>query len=126
VKWLPRDWINGPFMCLVTSPEEFARVMKKLGIKDTVAWKGATANATTTELVSDKGQHCCVVSLDIGACVDKSPIQIAALLVHEGVHVWQAYCRHIGEDSPSKEFEAYSIQAISGRLMKAYADKVPK
>ena len=46
-----------------------------------------------------------------------------ALLVHEAVHVWQAFCEDIGEKSPSDEFEAYSIQSISYELMTAYANK---
>ena len=41
-------------------------------------------------------------------------------LVHEAVHIWQAMCEEIGEESPSAEFEAYSIQAITRSLWRAY------
>lgn len=52
-----------------------------------------------------------------------SSIDVAALLVHEAMHVWQAFCEHVGEKSPSDEFEAYSIQSIFHELMTAYANK---
>jgi hypothetical protein len=51
-------------------------------------------------------------------------LQVAALLVHEAVHVWQLFRESIGEHGPSKEFEAYSIQAISQRLMERYRDSL--
>lgn len=49
-----------------------------------------------------------------------TPIQVACLLVHEAVHIWQHYTDSIGEKNPSSEFEAYSIQAISQELMELY------
>lgn len=50
-----------------------------------------------------------------------TPVEVAALLVHEAVHVWQWIKELVGEDAPSVEFEAYSIQSISQNLMEAYA-----
>lgn len=63
-------------------------------------------------------------------CIDKkknkeanaNPIEIVGLLVHESVHIWQKIKQHIGEDYPSVEFEAYSIQKISQELINAYGD----
>jgi hypothetical protein len=46
--------------------------------------------------------------------------QIYDLLVHEAVHVWQYFRDHIGEKTPSVEFEAYTVQYISGELMRAF------
>ena len=51
-----------------------------------------------------------------------SGVQIAAMLVHEAVHVWQTIRRSIGETSPSSEFEAYSIQHIAQELMSRYVE----
>jgi len=47
----------------------------------------------------------------------RNPIEVAGLLVHEAVHVWQEYCHGIGEDTPGSEQEAYGVQAISQELM---------
>lgn len=51
----------------------------------------------------------------------RTPIEVAGLLVHEAVHVWQEVCLNMGEKKPSREFEAYSIQRLSLNLMEAYA-----
>lgn len=50
----------------------------------------------------------------------RKAIEVAGLLVHEGVHIWQEILRILGEETPSPEFEAYSIQWISQQLMEAY------
>lgn len=42
------------------------------------------------------------------------------LIVHEGTHVWQRMCKAMGEDKPSREFEAYSLQSIVSSLIHAY------
>lgn len=55
---------------------------------------------------------------------DTTGIQIASLLVHEAVHIWQEVRSRIGEDKPSSEFEAYSIQCIAQELMCLYADQI--
>lgn len=42
-------------------------------------------------------------------------------IVHEAVHVWQFIKDHVGEDAPSREFEAYSIAFIATTLFKEYS-----
>lgn len=63
----------------------------------------------------DKLTDCivCLVETD-------DPVDNAVSLVHEAVHIWQALCEYIGEENPSKEFEAYTIQNITQRLFDAY------
>ena len=79
------------------------------------------ANATTNFFEKGDGSHCAIVCMHPpGGTVDG--IQIAALLVHEAVHIWQRHCNAIGEDNPSIEYEAYGIQAISQELMNKYLE----
>lgn len=49
-----------------------------------------------------------------------SMVQIHGLLLHEAVHVWQETREKMGENNPSPEFEAYSIQAIAQDLFEMY------
>lgn len=64
----------------------------------------------------------CIVALDTSR--SRNPIEIAGLLVHEAVHVWQEYCDSIGEAFPGKEQEAYAIQAIAQELMDEYSRRL--
>ena len=50
-------------------------------------------------------------------------IEVACLLVHEAVHIWQRTCEDYGEHRPSAEFEAYAIQNISQQLMQSYREQ---
>lgn len=124
MKWLNRDLVTGPYLVLCKTEREFHRVMRhcKVPLEQWVRWVSDTADATTHELTSPNGGHICVVCIRAGK--EHTGVQIAAMLVHEAVHVWQNHCDRIGERNPSVEFEAYSIQAISQRLMQAYADSL--
>lgn len=46
--------------------------------------------------------------------------QIHGLLTHEAVHIWQELKLKMGEENPSIEFEAYSIQALAQDLFELY------
>lgn len=125
MKWLCRDLIVGPYLALATTEGAFHKAMKhcKLPFSERPKWVNDGADATTHHLTNPQGQMVCIVSLRVRDGI--TPIQIAALLVHESVHVWQQFCQSIGETNPSSEFEAYSIQAIAQCLMQAYADQMP-
>lgn len=120
VKWLDRDIIRGPYLTLCTTPEQFDAVNAYLGIDDAPEFQ-KTDHSDATLHTMEHEQHglCCVLCL--GSTEGRTPIEIAGLLVHEAVHVWQKFSAYIGEDAPSKEFEAYSIQTIAQTLMAAYA-----
>ena len=95
--------------------------MKECKIKKSEAgsWmKTENANATVHTFEHTTGDLMCVVALDISS--KPSLDSVIGLLVHEAVHIWQRFKRRIGEDSPSDEFEAYSIQTISQRLIASY------
>jgi hypothetical protein len=122
VKWLNRDLIVGPYLCLCTSERDYHRVLRhcRVPVAQWDRWVSDGADATTHILANPNGGMVCVVAISVPP--DKTPVQVAAMLVHEAVHVWQQHCRSIGEREPSEEFEAYSIQTIAQRLMQAFAD----
>ena len=57
-----------------------------------------------------------VVIRDLGQLDSK----ICGVIVHEAVHVWQNIREAMEEESPSHEFEAYSLQWIVHNLIKDY------
>lgn len=122
VEWLDRSLVVGPYLTLVATEGEFQRACIHLGIPmpDRPRWIANDHSDATVHFMTDKqAKQCCVVAIRLRDGI--SGIQVAAMLVHEAVHIFQSFCESIGERTPSAEFEAYSIQAISQRLMEAYA-----
>lgn len=123
-RWLDRRIAcPGPYLTLVLSQQEFDAAMRQC---NQPAGKpmlvSARANATAHYLDNAKGETVTVVAL--GDVSHNSPIEVAGLLVHEAVHVWQEYCANIGEHAPGREQEAYAIQAIAQELMAEYARRL--
>ena len=121
--WLDCDLMSAPRVALVQSQEEFDDVLRSAGSAHRALWiSSPQANATTTWTEHSDGAPIYIVSLAVKPGI--IGIQIAAILVHEAVHVFQYHCEYLGETAPSKEFEAYSIQHISQALMQKYADQL--
>lgn len=124
MKWIDRTLVASPyFVCLCLTEKDFHKALKKLHLP-VADWpnflKGG--NATVHFLVQKGG-------LDLVALVcmpesDHPRVSTYALLVHEAVHIWQAIKEAQGEKTPSDEYEAYSIQTLSQRLMEAYDEQV--
>lgn len=124
VGWLDRSLIAGPYLCLVLSDEAFQQAFDDLeqDAEDRPLWVlNSHSNATCHTLQNTKGDLCAVVCLR--GWEDKTGIEVAGLLLHEAVHIWQAFRRHIGEHSPSSEFEAYSIQWLSQQLWWSFQEQ---
>ena len=60
--------------------------------------------------------------VQIGNTDGLDPIEVVGTFVHESTHVFQGICNYIGEDHPSKEFEAYSIQKITEDLLRSHQE----
>ncbi|WP_342371423.1 hypothetical protein [Acinetobacter sp. D009] len=60
--------------------------------------------------------------VQLGDTSERKVREIYGLLLHEAVHVWQKVKKLMGENEPSSEFEAYSIQAIAQDLFKMYEE----
>lgn len=118
IQWLDRGLIYGPHLCLCLNKKQFKKALKHLGIpkadRPPFVLEGANATLHTLE---KGGKLTCVVCIDAEG---RKLTQVHGLLVHEAVHVWQKFKDNIGEQSPSSEFEAYSIQMISQTLFEEY------
>lgn len=125
-KWLARDWVWGSFLTLVTSEEEYRAVLAylKVPLERANVWVSEKADATTHHYHNGDGDVCAIVTFKPDPKM--TGVQVAALLVHEAVHVFQEFCARIGESAPSREFEAYSIQSIAQTLMTEFAERHSK
>jgi hypothetical protein len=122
LRWLDRRVAApGPFLVLVRSQQEFDAAMRCCRIPVGAPYlKTQRADATTHILFNKRGESVCVVALGTHA-KEHTGVEIAGLLVHEAVHIWQEHCLSIGETSPASEQTAYGIQGIAQTLMEEYA-----
>ena len=123
-KWLDRRIAApGPYLTLVLSADEFKQALKPLNLSVVPEWMGSSANATTHFLDNANGELCAVVCLG-SEWKNRGSIEVAGLLVHEAVHIWQWYCKDIGEREPGTEQEAYGVQCIAQELLSELARRM--
>lgn len=120
-KWLDRRIAApGPYLMLCLSEVEFHAALRRLKVKSMPRWIAPGSDAMAHFFEHEGGKTCALVCM--GECWKKrTPIEIAGLLVHEAVHVWQQYCLDIGESRPGDEQEAYAVQSIAQELMAEFA-----
>jgi len=124
--WLKRDLITGPYLRLCLSAKEYEAELKSLKLAKGGPFPSERGIARCNWYTHKNGDLMCFVCLHGDVLEDRDGPQIAALIVHEAVHVFQRYRNWVGESKPSSEFEAYSIQTISQRLMYAFIDQTKK
>jgi hypothetical protein len=122
-RWLDRRAAKpGPYLTLCLSEAELRHASRKL-TDEKLPYP--TSGAMCSTFVNRKtNELCAIVSLSKVAQENRNAIEMAGLLVHEAVHVWQAYAEHMGEERPGEEQEAYAIQSISQSLMAEYARRI--
>lgn len=122
--WLDRRIAHpGPYLTLCTTETQYRQALKDCGITYAGDWiKTDHADATCHFLHNPKGEAVSIICIRVSS--DRTPVEIAGLLIHEAVHVWQDYCDRIGERRPGLEQEAYGIQSIAQELMQAYSDSL--
>lgn len=109
---------DGPHVTLVLNEEDYLSAMEHCKVPTPDNWiSGDSSSATAHWLQHPTDGLCVIVAL---RATTQTRIQIYALLVHEAVHVAQAYFEHIGEHNPAKEQQAYAIQLVSQNLMFEY------
>jgi hypothetical protein len=122
-RWLDRRiGAPGPFLTLCLTEAEFEAAVKHCKLPATPQWvtngKAATLHSFTG---GPKGMVCIVC---LGDVARHNAIEIAGLLIHEAVHVWQHWCDDVGETHPGAEQEAYGVQAVAQELMAEYARRI--
>lgn len=116
VEWLDRRIARpGPYLTLCLTQEEFDAALKHCKVRSRPDWVSANADATAHHLSNPRGEA--VVIVCMRDWETRSGIEVAGLLVHEAVHIWQEYCEMIGEERPGREQEAYAVQSIAQELM---------
>lgn len=121
-KWLDRRIAApGPYLALCTTEAEFTAACRDLDVHPPAWIKTPQADATCHYFDSARGLAAVVC---LRGHEGRTPVEVAGLLVHEAVHVWQEYADHIGEHAPGREQEAYAVQSIAQELMQAYADRL--
>lgn len=122
-KWLNRRVARlGPFLTLCLSAEEHAHALRAL---TDYRMDFPTVGASCMTMTHKKtGELCAVVAVSKHSQEMCTAIEMAGLLVHEAVHVWQAHAESICERSPASEQEAQAIQGISQELMAEYARRI--
>lgn len=118
LNWYINTLMVGPSMALCKTPAELDKVCKQIKLKHYDVFPSVGADTRTIEY---KGRIICVVCF--APPKGKTKHEINALLVHEATHVWQQFCKDIGEKNPGDEQEAYAIQRISQNLMEEFWDK---
>ncbi len=119
--WLDRSLVEAPFYyTLAASEKSFRAALRHLKLPKP-QWPSFISNTW-----SDATVHWfdCGAKRTAVVCVrprdELSMPQVAALITHEAVHMWQEARERLGERSPSIEFEAYAVQALTQRLLEEY------
>lgn len=126
---MKRQWLDrriaapGPFLALALNQQQLASACRDLGMVTPEFFDAPGSSGRTWVFDGKRGLACIVAIKDFEA---RTPIEIAGLLVHEAVHVWQQYADDIGERNPGSEQEAYAIQSIAQELMAEFARQIEK
>jgi hypothetical protein len=127
VEWLDRRLTQcAYYYCLCLSEKEYYAELKKLEVPpnkwNTFDGKG---NAVVNHFKLDDGKCIAIVCMDGEIAKTKSGPQVACLLVHEAVHIWQRHAVEIGSfNDHGDEEEAYAIQGIAQSLMEEYTRRM--
>ncbi len=116
VTWIARSLVYCPaFIGICTTEKAFHAACRKSGVKP-YSWLEPDA-AAMLHTWTCKAKTIHVVCVPPRGKITRA--EYAALIVHEAAHVWQHIRDQLGEQRPSPEFEAYSIQSICQELFDA-------
>lgn len=121
--WLNRTLLLGPRLALVASQSQYKRAVLAAGLPydgDSFCDDGRKA---VTHTWNHNGEMVCIVGLHPDA-FDTGGIEVASMLCHEAVHVWQAVEGATSmtdtRESWGLESAAYGVENIARELMTAF------
>ena len=105
---------------LCRTEKAFHKEMKRLRVPRD-QWPGFMGSDVANAAVHffEQGEGGLLAIVCLGSTKGRSKTEVHGILIHEAVHIWQAIRRTLGEDQPSDEFEAYSVQTIAQKLIEA-------
>jgi hypothetical protein len=118
-KWLERGLINGPYLTLCTSYEEYVAVSKSF--RDHSISPPFSKSGRCEHFYYDNKF---VVIVTIQGMLGRTLAECIGLIVHESSHAADAFFESLGETYPSAEFKAYTIQALSQILIEEFISRV--
>lgn len=122
--WLDRRIAHpGPHLALCLYMNEYIAAMRHCRIMDPPDWMGNNYSSALVHFLTNPDNDP-VAIVCLRGWQGRNPIEVAGMLVHEAVHVWQKYAERIGEHVPGKEQEAYAVQNIAQELMAEFARRV--
>lgn len=136
-KQLKSNWLNrvlvqsSHHLALCLTEKQFHQKLKELQVpkSEYPPFLGSWHSHATTHFLENRHQKSAAAVVCLGDNSKYSYAEVASLICHEAVHVWQAIRETLGEKNPSSEFEAYSIQNITQTLLYEYdrlSGKQPK
>jgi hypothetical protein len=114
VVWCDHGWIPYHYgFC----PDEVAwkMEMRRLGV--TLPYPSSDGACTHFEKSDRDGDACSIVTINHKK---RKRQNVTTLIVHESMHIWRRMREEMGEETPSSEFEAYTMQNVVHHLLTAY------
>lgn len=103
---------------LTHSKKKARKIIEEMTSKECAQdWDSLRERDATTSTLQHSETGEVVYLVWMRPCIDWSADTDVAILAHEATHVAIDYLKSIGEDEPSEELFAYTIQAITGYLV---------
>lgn len=101
-------------------PDQFRKEMKRLKVADAPAFTPSAPACVHT--FEQGGSICQLMCMDLRYASQQTPVEVAALLCHEAVHVMQECRDWMNEKEPGSEWEAFMVQSIAQFFMTKYVE----
>ena len=122
-RWLDRAlFFNSGCYTLCTNEKQFKRVLSEFKIprRERPDFVANWHSDATSHFLENRDEGKVAVVVCVRSFEGKTRAQIAGLLTHEAVHIWQQTRENTGEREPSSELEAYAIQNIMQNLLEEF------